>query len=120
MLPRPALRGEGWGEAPWRRACNAGGSPLPGTRASRWPGRRERSDVSAIKTYIAGHRGLVGSALVRRYRSDPQRTLLTRTHAELDLTDPEIVAVSEEADQLIIQLQLIRREEMEGILAKIK
>jgi hypothetical protein len=31
-----------------------------------------------------------------------------------NLTDPEIVAVSEEADELILQLQLIRREQMEG------
>jgi GDP-L-fucose synthase len=44
-----------------------------------------------IKTYIAGHLGLVGSALVRRYQQDPQRILLTRSRAELDLTDPQAV-----------------------------
>jgi GDP-L-fucose synthase len=43
---------------------------------------------TSIKTYIAGHRGLVGSALERRYQRDPTRVLLTRTHQQLDLTDP--------------------------------
>lgn len=46
---------------------------------------------AAVKTYVAGHRGLVGSALVRRYQSDPIRSLVVRTHAELDLTDPQAV-----------------------------
>ncbi|KIL34536.1 hypothetical protein SD71_18815 [Cohnella kolymensis] len=31
-----------------------------------------------------------------------------------NLTDPEIVAVSQEADRLIIQLQRLRKEEAEG------
>lgn len=44
-----------------------------------------------IKTYIAGHRGLVGSALLRRYSADANRIVVTRTHAELDLTDPQAV-----------------------------
>ena len=44
-----------------------------------------------IKTFIAGHRGLVGSALVRRYQCDPDRRLLARTRAELDLTDAAAV-----------------------------
>lgn len=39
------------------------------------------------KIYIAGHRGLVGSALVRRLQSGGYRNILTRTHQELDLTD---------------------------------
>jgi GDP-L-fucose synthase len=37
--------------------------------------------------YVAGHTGLVGSALVRRLRHHGFTNLLTRTHAELDLTD---------------------------------
>ena len=37
------------------------------------------------KIYIAGHRGLVGSALVRNLQAKEYRNLLTRTHAELDL-----------------------------------
>jgi len=38
------------------------------------------------KIYVAGHRGLVGSALVRRLAAGGYRNILTRTHAELDLT----------------------------------
>lgn len=38
------------------------------------------------KIYVAGHRGLVGSALVRRLAAGGFRNILTRTHAELDLT----------------------------------
>jgi GDP-L-fucose synthase len=37
--------------------------------------------------YIAGHRGLVGSAIVRRLQAEGCTNLLLRTHAELDLTD---------------------------------
>jgi GDP-L-fucose synthase len=44
------------------------------------------------KIYIAGHRGLVGSALVRCLRSAGYTNLLTRTHAELELTDQQAVA----------------------------
>lgn len=36
--------------------------------------------------YVAGHRGLVGSAIVRRLKADGFENLLLRTHAELDLT----------------------------------
>jgi GDP-L-fucose synthase len=39
------------------------------------------------KIYVAGHRGLVGSALMRGLQSHGFGTLITRTHAELDLTD---------------------------------
>lgn len=37
--------------------------------------------------YIAGHRGLVGSALMRRLQADGFTNLLVRSHSELDLTD---------------------------------
>ena len=39
------------------------------------------------RIYIAGHRGLVGSAIVRRLQAAGHTALITRTHAELDLTD---------------------------------
>lgn len=39
------------------------------------------------KIYIAGHRGLVGSAIMRSLAEKGFTNLLTRTHAELDLTD---------------------------------
>lgn len=39
------------------------------------------------RIYVAGHRGLVGSAIVRRLRAAGFERLLLKTHAELDLTD---------------------------------
>jgi len=42
---------------------------------------------TSSKIYIAGHRGLVGSAVMRRLESLGFTNLLTRTHNELDLTD---------------------------------
>ncbi|SEP35559.1 GDP-L-fucose synthase [Nitrosovibrio sp. Nv6] len=39
------------------------------------------------KIYIAGHNGLIGSALARNLKAKGYLNLLTRTHAELDLTD---------------------------------
>jgi GDP-L-fucose synthase len=41
----------------------------------------------AAPLYIAGHRGLAGSALVRRFQAEGFTNLLLRSHAELDLTD---------------------------------
>lgn len=38
------------------------------------------------KIYVAGHRGMVGSAIVRRLQSAGYTNVLTRTHAKLDLT----------------------------------
>jgi GDP-L-fucose synthase len=39
------------------------------------------------KIYVAGHRGLAGSALLRRLRLQGYENLVLRTHAELELTD---------------------------------
>ena len=39
------------------------------------------------KIYVAGHRGMVGSAICRRLSAAGYSNVLTRTHAELDLTD---------------------------------
>lgn len=38
------------------------------------------------KIYVAGHRGLVGSAILRTLHAGGYTNILTRTHAELDLT----------------------------------
>jgi len=38
------------------------------------------------KIYLAGHGGLVGSAFMRRFKKNGYKNLITRTHAELDLT----------------------------------
>ena len=44
------------------------------------------------KIFVAGHRGLAGSALLRALQAKGYRNLLTRTHAELDLTDAAATA----------------------------
>lgn len=41
------------------------------------------------KIYVAGHRGLVGSALMRQLGAEGYTNIITRTHAELDLTDQQ-------------------------------
>ena len=41
--------------------------------------------------YIAGHRGMVGSAIVRRLQALGYANLITATHTELDLTDQAAV-----------------------------
>lgn len=43
------------------------------------------------KIYVAGHRGLVGSALVNRLQARGYRNLVMRTHAELELRDQAAV-----------------------------
>lgn len=44
-----------------------------------------------MRVFIAGHRGLVGSALVRRLQSEPGVELVLRTRSELDLMDQQKV-----------------------------
>lgn len=46
---------------------------------------------SAARIYVAGHRGLVGSAIVRRLEAGGYTDLITRTRAEVDLTDQAAV-----------------------------
>ena len=41
--------------------------------------------------FVAGHRGLVGSAIVRELRSNGYENIITRTRAELDLLQPDSV-----------------------------
>jgi len=43
------------------------------------------------KIYVAGHRGMVGSAIVRALQQQGQTNIVARTHAELDLTDQAAV-----------------------------
>jgi len=49
------------------------------------------TDYQGKRIYVAGHRGLVGSAVVRRLRAAGADHLVLRTHAELDLTDQAAV-----------------------------
>lgn len=49
--------------------------------------------------YVAGHRGLVGRAILRRLEADGYQNLITRTHSELDLTNQSAVDAFFEAEQ---------------------
>lgn len=49
-----------------------------------------RADLNQ-KIYVAGHRGMVGSAIVRNLQAQGYSNIVTRTHAEMDLTDQAAV-----------------------------
>ncbi len=44
------------------------------------------------KIYVAGHRGMVGSAIYRKLQADGFSNLIVKTHQELDLLDQQAVA----------------------------
>lgn len=51
------------------------------------------------KIYVAGHQGLVGSAIVHTLEREGYKNILTRTHKELDLTDANAVAAFFETEK---------------------
>lgn len=55
------------------------------------PNAQELDQLRAGKVYVAGHRGMVGSALVRRLREAGCEKLLLKTRAELDLENQQQV-----------------------------
>jgi GDP-L-fucose synthase len=67
------------------------------------------------KIYVAGHRGLVGSAIVRRLRQEGYSNLLTRTSRELDLR--EQVAVRKFFEQERPEYVFLAAAKVGGILA---
>ena len=57
------------------------------------------------KIYVAGHRGMVGSALVRKLKSEGFNHIITKTSKELNLTDQQAVAAffeQEKPDYVIL------------------
>jgi GDP-L-fucose synthase len=52
------------------------------------------------RIYVAGHRGMVGSAIVRHLEAQGGCEIITRTHAELDLIDQAAVRRFFEAEQI--------------------
>jgi GDP-L-fucose synthase len=57
------------------------------------------------KTYVAGHRGMVGSAIVRALERRGDASIVTRTHAELDLTSQQAVRdflAAERPDRVVL------------------
>jgi GDP-L-fucose synthase len=51
------------------------------------PQKKVPSPQAQEKIYVAGHRGMVGSAIVRALQEQGEKNIVTRTHAELDLTN---------------------------------
>ena len=70
------------------------------------------------RIYIAGHRGLVGSAILQRLQNAGYTRLLTRTHAELDLTDA--VAVERFFQEEKPERVVLAAARVGGILANIR
>jgi nucleoside-diphosphate-sugar epimerase len=56
-------------------------------------------DPENQKIYLAGHRGMVGSAILRRLRARGAEAVLTRNSAELDLTDQAAVRAFFQAER---------------------
>lgn len=57
------------------------------------------------KIYVAGHRGMVGSAIMRNLQAKGFSNIITRTHAELDLTNQAAVKLffeQEKPDQVYL------------------
>jgi GDP-L-fucose synthase len=67
------------------------------------------------RIYVAGHRGLVGSAIVRALRAAGYESLILRTHAELDLLDG--AAVTRHFDETRPTHVVIAAAKVGGILA---
>ena len=53
------------------------------------------------KIYVAGHRGMVGSAIVRNLQAQGFTNIVTRTHADLDLSNQAAVQSFFESETMI-------------------
>ena len=51
------------------------------------------------KIYLAGHRGMVGGAILRQLQAQGETNIVTRSHAELDLTDQSAVRTFMQAER---------------------
>ena len=67
------------------------------------------------KIYVAGHRGLVGSAVVRKLQATGCKNLILRTHRELDLIDQSAVRIFFEHEQP--EIVVLAAARVGGILA---
>jgi GDP-L-fucose synthase len=67
------------------------------------------------KIYVAGHRGLVGTAIMRRLAAGGFTNIITRTHAELDLVNQDAVRNFFEREQP--EYVLLAAARVGGILA---
>ncbi len=71
--------------------------------------------IRSSRIYVAGHRGLVGSAIMRRIERQGYETIITRASDELDLTDQR--AVNEFFDQQRPEYVFLAAAKVGGILA---
>lgn len=58
-----------------------------------------------LRIFVAGHRGMVGSAIVRKLQDQGHENIITRTHAQLDLTEQQAVRqffATEKIDQIYL------------------
>jgi GDP-L-fucose synthase len=82
------------------------GIPSKESNFFRWVASyRESEEVSIMKIYVAGHRGLVGSAIIRAVEAEGKHTWIGRTRSELDLLDRKAVfefVASEKPDAIIV------------------
>ena len=67
------------------------------------------------KIYLAGHRGMVGGAILRQLQARGETNIITRTHAELDLTDQAAVRAFMQAERP--DVVILAAAKVGGILA---
>src|SRR5688572_32891747 len=91
LAGRPPCRSNAWStswsRATWNSLARNGPSR---TRATPSLPAGAPMDKGA-KIFVAGHRGMVGSAIVRRLENDGYTNLVLRTRQELDLTQQAAV-----------------------------
>ena len=67
------------------------------------------------KIYLAGHGGMVGSAILRQLQAKGEMNIVIRTHAELDLTDQAAVQAFMQAERP--DLVILAAAKVGGIMA---
>jgi nucleoside-diphosphate-sugar epimerase len=67
------------------------------------------------KIYLAGHRGMVGGAILRQLQARGETNIITRSHAELDLTDQAAVRAFIQAERP--DVVILAAAKVGGILA---
>lgn len=67
------------------------------------------------KIYLAGHRGMVGGAILRQLQARDESNIVTRTHAEMDLTDQAAVQAFMQAERP--DVVILAAAKVGGILA---
>lgn len=67
------------------------------------------------KIYVAGHRGLVGSAILKKLKEKGYKNIVTRTHQELDLVDQK--ATSKFFEQELPEYVFLAAAKVGGIVA---